>query len=91
MMGKMEKRGIRTLGQLRSVRLGNERRLLLLKDSFRQRGRRLLECFSLVRSAAYVSRVLLTVLSRVEMVRRGCRFLSAFCARLFGDDEGGKE
>ena len=90
-MGKMEKRGVRTLGQLRSVRLDNERRLLLLKDSFRQRGGRLLECFSLVRSAAYVSRVFLTVLSRVELVRRGYRFLSAFCAGLFDDDEGGKE
>ena len=82
---------IRTLEQLRLVRLNNLRKLSLLKRLFHQRGEQFLKKMSLFRSVSYVSRQFFALLSRVELVRRGYKFFSAFCEELFGDDNDEKE
>ena len=81
---------IRTLEQLRFVRLNNLRKLSLLKKLFHRRGEQLLKKISLFSSVSYVSRLFFTLLSRVELIRRGYKFFTAFCEELFGDDNDEK-
>ena len=86
-MEKIRSSDIRTLEQLRAVRNCNRLRLIQLQEALMQRGERVVERFSLVRSIARVARVAFSVASHVELLREGCRLLSALYDALFEDDK----
>lgn len=86
-MEKVINSNIRTLEQLRRVRSCNRLRLIQLQEALMQRGERVVEHFSLVRSIAHVARVAFSVVSQVELFREGYRLISAVCDALFEDDK----
>ena len=90
-MEKIRSCDIRTLEQLREVRNCNRLRLIQLQEALMQRGERVVERFSLVRSIAHVARVAFSVASQVELFREGYRLISAVYDALFEDDKADEE